>query len=382
MISYLSELVLIGYPYKGNRMPFIALVIVIFALVLTPSVEAEQQAPLYLEERQAIVKDIDKYDWIRLSSGEWLKGEFKAMYDKQIEFDSDILDTLFIDREDVDMVISGRAHSVRFNDGHVSEGALLIGPSYVQVGAAKLAYLPKDLVSIAASAKDAGGAWYAKVGVGANLSRGNTEQSELSATVDIKRRTATNRLLINALAARTSNDEEVTENNVRASGTFDWFYTKSLYFRPVFFEYYRDPFQNIDHKYTLGAGIGYYVIDNQRWEWDIGMGPAYQRTQFANVGIDAPSSNSTTSVYFSSNMDYELTSDIDLTFDYRFTLAEQAAGGNAQHALMGASIDITSDIDFDISLLWDHLQSPIANADGTVPKKDDYKMIVTFAVEL
>ncbi|WP_105255580.1 DUF481 domain-containing protein [Pseudoalteromonas sp. T1lg75] len=361
-------------------MPFFALFI-IFSLLLAPGLYA-QQPSLFIEERQAIVKDIDKFDWLRLSSGEWLKGEFKAMYDKQIEFDSDILDTLFIDREDVHMVISGKAHSVRFNDGSVYEGALLIGPDYVQVGEQRLAYMPKELVSIAASADNVGGAWYAKVGLGANLSRGNTEQTELSANVDIKRRTATNRLLINALAARTSNDEEVTENNVRANGTFDWFYTKALYFRPVFFDYYRDPFQNIDHKYTLGAGLGYYVVDTQRWEWDVGLGPAYQRTQFSNVGADAATSNSSTSVYFSSNMDYELTSDIDLNFDYRFTLAEQAAGGNAQHALAGASIDITSDIDFDISLLWDHLQSPIANADGTVPKKDDYKMIVTFAVEL
>ena len=36
----------------------------------------------------------DEFDWIQLTSGEWLKGDFKVMYDYVIEFDSDELDLL------------------------------------------------------------------------------------------------------------------------------------------------------------------------------------------------------------------------------------------------------------------------------------------------
>ena len=36
----------------------------------------------------------DKFDWIQLTSGEWLKGELKFLYDFQVEFDSDKLDLL------------------------------------------------------------------------------------------------------------------------------------------------------------------------------------------------------------------------------------------------------------------------------------------------
>ncbi|MGB3648817.1 MAG: hypothetical protein WA992_09825, partial [Desulfobulbales bacterium] len=34
----------------------------------------------------------DKFDWIQLTNGEWLKGEFKVLYDYEVEFDSDELD--------------------------------------------------------------------------------------------------------------------------------------------------------------------------------------------------------------------------------------------------------------------------------------------------
>ncbi|BDF94170.1 MULTISPECIES: DUF481 domain-containing protein [Pseudoalteromonas] len=337
----------------------------------------------HLDEQRAIVKESEKYDWVRLTSGEWLKGDIKAYYDKQLEFESDVLDTLYIDREDIFMVISGRSHAVRFNDGTVLEGPLNISGGYVVVGMSRPdQYKYSDLVSVAPSFDDALSAWSIKVGIGANISKGNTEQTEYSASVDIKRRTASNRLLINALADRTSNDDEITENNIRASGTFDWFYTKSLYFRPISFDYFRDPFQNIDHKYTIGAGIGYYLIDTDKTEWDIGMGPAFQHTEFSDVVEGTDKTNSSSSFYIESNTEYELTSDIDLTFDYKFTFAETAAGGNAQSAKAGASFDITDDIDFDISFVWDHLKSPVANADGTIPENDDYKMVVQLGIEL
>ena len=43
----------------------------------------------------------DGYDWLRLVSGEWLKGELIGLFDGEVEFDSEILDKLVIDAEDV-----------------------------------------------------------------------------------------------------------------------------------------------------------------------------------------------------------------------------------------------------------------------------------------
>ena len=34
----------------------------------------------------------EKFDWIQLKSDEWLKGESIAMYDRELEFDSDEMD--------------------------------------------------------------------------------------------------------------------------------------------------------------------------------------------------------------------------------------------------------------------------------------------------
>jgi hypothetical protein len=44
--------------------------------------------------------------------------------------------------------------------------------------------------------------------------------------------------------------------------------------------------------------------------------------------------------------------------------------------------EITDDIDFDMSLVWDYLADPIADENGVVPEKEDYKMIFALGIDL
>ncbi len=332
-------------------------------------------------ERTVVVKNLDKFDWLRLNSGEWIKGELKSLYNKEIEFKSDVLDTLFIDREDVYMFLSGRAQSVRFNDGVVLTGPVNISGGFVTVANTPNQYTYKDLVSIAPSVDSVLSGWKAKISLGANLSKGNTEQSAYSAQASVKRRTASSRFLADLSAYRTKVEDEITKNNIRATGTYDWFYNQKLYFRPIFVEYYRDPYQNIGSKYTLGAGVGYYFIDTDKTGWDLTAGPAYQRTTFDTVEEGEQEQNSSSSFYLASNFEREITSRIDFNFDFRYTLAETKAGGDTQYANAGLEIELTDDIDFDISFVWEHVSNPIADGDGIRPLNDDYKLIFALGID-
>ena len=53
-----------------------------------------------------------EYDWIQLTSKEWLKGVFESLYDDKVEFDSDELDLVVLDWEDVEKVRGHSIHSV------------------------------------------------------------------------------------------------------------------------------------------------------------------------------------------------------------------------------------------------------------------------------
>jgi hypothetical protein len=58
-------------------------------ILISPSVSADYHNKSW--KPQAI-----KYDWLQLTSGEWLKGEFMSMCNEILEFDSKKLDLLFI----------------------------------------------------------------------------------------------------------------------------------------------------------------------------------------------------------------------------------------------------------------------------------------------
>src|SRR5262245_16080622 len=68
----------------------------------------------------------DNFDWIQLKSGEWLKGELIALYDGSLEFDSDELDNLTLDWDDIQQVRTGRVVQARFRDQAPVTGLLVM----------------------------------------------------------------------------------------------------------------------------------------------------------------------------------------------------------------------------------------------------------------
>jgi hypothetical protein len=62
----------------------------------TMAEDSQTAAPVTDEEKVAWTPPPpDDFDWIQLNSGEWLKGEFKALYDEKVEFDSEEVATGF-----------------------------------------------------------------------------------------------------------------------------------------------------------------------------------------------------------------------------------------------------------------------------------------------
>ena len=61
-----------------------------------------------------------------LKSGEWLKGELKYLREDKLEFESDELDTLDFDLEDVHVIRLPRVEDVVFEGRRVVSGTVLI----------------------------------------------------------------------------------------------------------------------------------------------------------------------------------------------------------------------------------------------------------------
>lgn len=341
----------------------------------------------------AFIPPPDEFDWIQLTSGEWLKGELKALYNQQLEFDSDQLDYMEFDMEDVKQV---RGHGIKgvrvqLTDKAVDtgepesitvHGELVITEDKVIVTSkdARQEFERSNLIDVVSEEAKELRHWSAKVSVGLNYTRGNTEEDDLSTTVNISRRTSATRLVFNYLANYSRTGGTDTVDNNRLNAYLDIFKTRKFFWRPVFGEYFRDPFQNIEGRYTAGTAVGYHFISTARTEWDATAGLAYQGTQFVSVLPGEDLNTATPVLSIGTLYDTNITKNIEFSISYAFNIVNEESGSYTHHSVTALETELTSWLDFDISFVWDKVKNPTANIDGTLPQSDDYWL--TFSLGL
>ncbi|MCT7940442.1 DUF481 domain-containing protein [Shewanella holmiensis] len=322
----------------------------------------------------------DKYDWLQLNSNELLKGKIKHLYGNKLEFKSDQLGTLIVDWEDVIVLQSRGAVSIGFSDLSTRSGRLLIqdGHGYLD----GVVFNLNDIITIIAGEPHEANYWSSTMSLGANLRSGNNDQIDYSAKARMIRRTTESRFRTDYLGNYSKSGDEKTTNNHRVNSFFDWFLSNQFFLRPVFVEYYTDPFMNISSRITLGSGVGYSIIDTAKTEWSISGGPAYTMTNFKEVELGEDDNESSGTLFVDTTFSTELTDSIDFNADYRMQLGNQNSGGYTHHAVTGIVVELTDMFDLDLSLVWDRSSNPRAETDGQVPERDDFQLIIGFGVDI
>jgi hypothetical protein len=323
----------------------------------------------------------DDAAWIQLKSGEWLRGRLFGMQNRKLEFESDELDELIFDWKDIHQVVTPRA-LVSYGDRQSAWGSVYVDRENVTVKGAEDVRFPRyDLVGIAPGSPRELDYWSGKFNVGLNLRAGNTEQADLVTKIQLDRRTPNTHLRLDYVGNYGSVNGVENVNNQRGNESFDIFLTRRLFVRIPYAEYYSDPFQNIGRRVTVGAGIGYYLIDRPKVEWLVSGGPAYQYIRFDTVQAGESEERSTPAFALQTSLDIELTKRIDLEIGYQTIVANENSGGLTHHGTITLEIDVTRRIDLDISLIWDRIGNPQADSSGSVPKKDDLRLNLSFGVK-
>ncbi len=329
-----------------------------------------------------------EFDWVQLTSGEWLKGEIKSMYNDSLEFDSDKLDLLEIDWEDVKYLKSYRPGNVNIENSEPLTGSLQISGDKVTItnGGNVQEFNRLDLISLTPAGDREVDLWSIKFTLGLNVRSGNTDQIDYNSKFGAKRRTARSRFLLDYIGnvSKTSNetgDLIETINNNRINTNLDVYATRYFFYTPIFAEYYRDHFQNIDQRITAGIGLGYTIFDTGQYEWHVNGGPAYVSTKYLSVEPGEDKQVDAGALVFGTDFDAELTSTLDFIFKYNIQASKTEAGGYTHHMIATFESEITGNLDFEISMIWDRISEPTKDDLGIAPEPDDYRLTVGVTYE-
>jgi hypothetical protein len=325
---------------------------------------------------------VDKGDWIQLKSGEWLRGRFRYIQGRQLEFDSDELDDQSLSLKDVIQVYPAQPLFTKFNDREQIYGTVSISNDVVTVIGPEQVSLPRDqLTGITPGGKREIDFWSGSVDISLSLQAGNTRQTTWAISAELARRTPSTLAELNYLGNYGMVEGVENANNQRITGTYDVRLNRRWFVRPVYAEYYRDALANIAHQGTLSVGVGYFIFDRDKLEWKVSGGPGYQRTIYDTVEQGESDTAATPAAVLQTYFKTDLTRRLKFTETIGVTLTSQEAGSYAHHAVSTLEFEIKRHLDLNVSFVWDYSQNPRSESSGDEPQHSDLRLNLGIGVE-
>jgi putative salt-induced outer membrane protein YdiY len=350
---------------------------------LSPGPDGAAVAPDSAPSWQPPVPDAKEYDWIRLDTGEWLKGDVDSLRSDTLKFDSDKLDDLEFDWDDVVELRSPRVYTYVFERRVVAVGTALIRDGVVAVrsGEEVRRFERTELVSIVTGADRERDYWDGKVSLGATVRSGNTNQQDFSGVAFIRRAGPFARFRVDYNGAISLLDDVQNTNNHRLTGKLDVFLSKRFYVTPVSVEAFKDRFQNIEIRVTPSAGLGYSLFQRKKFEWELELGGGAQYTRFTSTPASGEREIVGGALVAGSRLEWELTDRLEIDADYSLQLGVPDVNQTFQHFLGTFSFELTTLLDFDVTFNWDWQADPVPGANGEVPEKSDFRLSIGLGIE-
>lgn len=225
--------------------------------------------------------------------------------------------------------------------------------------------------------------WSAKMTLGFVGRSGNSDQTDFNTAIKIRRQSPKarwdNKYVGNF--GEVSGEENI--NNHDFSSALDMLLRAGFFVTPGALNLFHDRFQNIDLRTTIAAGMGYFIMRGGDIDWSVGLGAGYVNTKFGSVQEGESDTDDTFAMIPTTGVEWDITGDIEFDFNYRLQLAVPETRNSFHHAGGTLSFDIWGDIlDLDLSLTWDRVESPRADADGNVPQRDDFRSTIGIGIDL
>jgi len=329
--------------------------------------------------------EIGGWDWIRFGSGEWLGGELKSLRDLDLEFESDELDLLQLDWDDVAELRSPRLLTYRFDDDlGVYTGTAVMRDGTIAIETLDgVQEMPRDkLILIIAGRPSERSYWSGKASLGLVARSGNTDQSDLNAAVHLRRQTLKSRLSLDYQGNYGQLEGTVNTKNHNGTVALDMLITAGFFVTPVSVNLFNDEFQNIELKTTVGAGVGYDVLRGGDLEWSVGLGGGYQVTNYASVPAGEDDKDESAAIIPSTQLDWDITDDLEFLMSYSAQIGVPDVENTYHHGRVAFSFEVVGDLlDLDLGLHWDRVETPRRDADGNVPVRDDFRTTVSIGLD-
>ena len=349
----------------------VPIVVVAIAIAVLPGPANAQQETRWMPPPP----NPQQSDWVKLTSGEWLRGEIKFLRDDEFEFDSEELDLLKLDWGDIAELRSPKTLEYVFEHGVTAIGTAVMAEGVVRVrtGPNVREFPAASLVSIIEGAQSEWDHWSGKLSVGLIARSGNTNQQDVNSILFLRRESSKTRWDTDYAGNFGELDGISSINNHLLGTTFRVYVSRGFFVTPGSLELFADKFQNIQLRTSVSVGAGYRLVNRASVEWFVELGGGYLRTEYVSVEPGANLVDESGTVIPVTSIEWDPTPDVETTLNYNATIGVPDPANTFHHLVALMDVDIWGMLDFTISFTWDRNENPQPREDGSVPKRDDFR---------
>lgn len=323
--------------------------------------------------------------WIRLPSGEWLAGHVTSLRDKNFVFESEELDELHLDWDDVVELRSAVPLTLTFAELGTVTGTVTVLHSVISVRTRDLVlqYPRSSLLSIIEGEQTEWNYWSLNASAGIVARSGNTDQDDFNLRGFIRREAGPTRFDIEYTGNFGTVGGEKTVHSHSGSARFDWLIMQGFFVTPFNMTLFSDRFQNIDLRSTFGVGVGYFVTRTKDIEWSVSFGGGHQSTRYTSVLPGQELVKGTAIIIPGTILDMDLTGALEMKGEYYAQIGLAEPQNTFHHTDVQFKLDVLNDIlGFTLSFTWDHNTNPQADENGIVPQKTDLRTSFGIGIDI
>lgn len=237
-----------------NLRPSLSWLVLCFALFMPALLTAQEEATP---------------DEIVLNDGSRLLGRISSMGDGVLKVDTPYAGTLSVKFENIRTIVSGGTHTFQLSDGsrHVGRPRLT-EDGRIQLDTELSGTIPVRLGDVTAinPPPPVGVTHKGNITIGGRITDGNTRTKSASAQANYEARGDRHRLTIRGDWNYEENRGDITARNASGAIKYDFFATERL-FAYVNATFQGDDLADLNLRSTLGAGVGYQFVDNDRVQY-------------------------------------------------------------------------------------------------------------------
>jgi putative salt-induced outer membrane protein YdiY len=309
---------------------------------------------------------------IVLLNGDIITGDVKKIWDKELLIEPAYSDEFEVDLDAVAYIESDRVFDIEFADGRETQAKLVGGSEGTQVVEidGKTQEIPLMQLAELDEPEDYS-EWDTWIDLNSTVEKGNTDSEKVALKFKTNYKRGDHRNIGELTWARETQTGVTTKDQELAQYAYNWSFSDP-WFLAGNTSYERDPIKELNHRLSVGGGVGYNFWDAARRFFQLQAATGYQTEKIG--GID----NESVILGGLMRIRYDfIGGDLSLFHNSSFFSAVTGRRNNVLKTETGVRYEITDLLYFNFEIDFDHESNP---ADGVEP--EDLTMLFGLGVEL